>query len=94
MEIPDVLLQRAKTTTAERGIPLRQLVIEAIAEKLSEPSPAKPWLRAFGKLRGLHRETARIDRVIRAEFGQIEPEDRRRSSTPMAFRSTSETDPR
>jgi hypothetical protein len=78
LEIPDALFRRAKSTAAERGIPLRELVTEAIAEKLSTGTPpAKPWLRAFGKLRGLHRETARIDRVIRAEFDQIEPEDRR-----------------
>jgi len=38
-------------------------------------------MKSFGKLRGLHRETLRINRIIEEEFGQIEPEngwDRRR----------------
>jgi hypothetical protein len=76
LEIPDALFRRAKSTAAERGIPLRELVTEAIAEKLSAGAAAKPWLRAFGKLRDLHRETVRIDRNIHEEFDRIEPEDR------------------
>ena len=35
----------------------------------------KPWLEHFGKLRDLHLETVRINRIIEEEFGQIEPED-------------------
>jgi hypothetical protein len=77
LEIPDALFRRAKSKAAERGIPLRELVSEAIAEKLSAgDSQTKPWLRSFGKLRGLRHETARIDGLIHEEFGQIEPEDR------------------
>lgn len=36
----------------------------------------KPWMKMFGGLRELREETARINEVIDAEFGQIEPEDR------------------
>jgi hypothetical protein len=36
----------------------------------------KPWMKNFGELRELREETARINEVIEAEFGQIEPEDR------------------
>jgi hypothetical protein len=51
-------------------------VSEALAEKLNSPvSEEKPWMKAFGKLRHLHEEPARIDRIIEGEFGQIEPED-------------------
>ena len=32
-------------------------------------------MKSFGKLRGLHKETTRINRIIQAEFGRIEPED-------------------
>jgi hypothetical protein len=32
-------------------------------------------MKSFGKLRSLHKETTRINRIIEAEFGQIEPED-------------------
>ena len=76
LEIPDSLFRRAKSVAAERGIPLRQLVTEALADKLRAPGTEdKPWLKTFGKLRGLHKETARINRIIQAEFGQVEPED-------------------
>ncbi len=34
------------------------------------------WMKTFGKLRHLHRETARINRIIGEEFHQIETEDR------------------
>jgi hypothetical protein len=33
-------------------------------------------MMAFGKLRHLRKETARINRIIEEEFEQIEPEDR------------------
>ena len=76
LEIPDTLFRRAKSAAAEQGIPLRELVSQALAEKLRGPAPEeKPWLRSFGKLRGLHKETTRINRIIEAEFGRIEPED-------------------
>ena len=46
-------------------------------EKLSTVKPAdKPWMKGAGKLRHLHKETVRIQRIIEKEFGQIEPEDR------------------
>jgi len=76
LEIPDALFRRAKTAAAEQGIPFRELVSVALAEKLrSRAGQDKPWLKTFGKLRTLHKETARIDRIIKEEFGRIEPED-------------------
>jgi hypothetical protein len=78
LEIPDKLCRRAKATAARRGIPLRQLVTEAIADKLeSKPGHERPWLRSFGHLSALRSETARIDKIINREFGQIQPEDLR-----------------
>ena len=78
LEIPDPVFRKAKVKAAERGIPLRQFVTEAVEEKLAAaPATAdKPWMKAFGKLRHLHKETQRIDRLIEEEFGQIESEDR------------------
>lgn len=38
----------------------------------------KPWMKTFGKLRDLHAETIKINRIIEQEFGQLEPEDRDR----------------
>ncbi len=76
IEIPDALFRRAKSAAAERGIPLRALVSEALADKLhARGGKDKPWMKTFGKLRSLRKETARINRIIEEEFGRIEPED-------------------
>ena len=76
LEIPDPLFRRAKSAAAQRGIPFRELVTEALSEKLSANSTEpRPWMRSFGKLRTLHRESASINRRIEAEFGRLEPED-------------------
>lgn len=78
VEIPDALFRRAKSAAAERGIPLRALVSEALADKLrARDGSEKPWMKTFGKLRSLRKETARINQIIQEEFGQIEPEDRK-----------------
>lgn len=78
LEIPDPIFRRAKSKAAEQGIPLRQFVTEAVEDKLAADAPAedKPWMMAFGKLRHLRKETARINRIIERGFEQIEPEDR------------------
>jgi hypothetical protein len=76
LEIPDALFRRAKSAAAAHGIPLRALVSAALAEKLSATKTEdKLWMKSFGKLRDLRKETARIDRIIEEEFEQIEPED-------------------
>lgn len=78
LEIPDPIFRRAKSAAAERGIPLREFVTEAVRDKLSGAGKAadKPWMSAFGKLRRLRKETARISRLIEEEFEQVEAEDR------------------
>lgn len=76
LEIPDAIFRRAKSVAAERGIPLRALITEALADKLRAGSSSKPWMDAFGKLRHLRGETAKINRIIEEEFEQIEAEDR------------------
>ena len=78
LEIPDPLFRRAKSAAAERGIPLREFVSEAVKEKLdSNAKPNdKPWMAAFGKLRHLRQETARVNKIIEEEFEQVEPEDK------------------
>jgi hypothetical protein len=78
LEIPDAIFRRAKTVAAARGIPFRALVSEALADKLRSQSDRekRPWMKTFGKLRHLHKETARVNRVIEEEFDQIESEDR------------------
>lgn len=77
LEFPDPVFRKAKAEAAQRGIPLRQFVTEAVQEKLAASKPAdKPWMKGAGKLQHLHKETVRIQRLIDKEFGQIEPEDR------------------
>ena len=78
LEIPDSIFRRAKSAAADRGIPLREFVTEAVKDKLitDARSIEKPWMTAFGKLRHLRKETAQINRVIEEEFEQIEAEDR------------------
>ena len=77
LEIPDPIFRRAKSVAAERGIPLREYVTEAVKDKLaSEGRTAdKPWVKLAGGLKDLHRETQRINRIIEEEFEQVEPED-------------------
>ena len=79
VEMPDALFRRAKSAAAQRGIPFRQLVTEALSEKLAEggtgdtpmcdtPICDTPWMASFGKLKALRRESARIDRLVSATF--------------------------
>ena len=76
LEIPDFLFRRAKSAAAQRGIPLRQFVTEAVQEKLQDPSrPAeKPWMKHFGKLKHLHTETKLIEKRIAEAFEDIDRE--------------------
>ena len=77
LEIPDLLFRRAKSVAAQRGIPLRQFVTEAVQDKLSAgsgPSP-KPWMRHLGKLRHLRKETGQINKRIEEAFEQIDKEN-------------------
>jgi hypothetical protein len=72
----NALFRRAKSAAAEQGITFRELVSEALAEKLRvQGRKDKPWLKAFGKLRSLRKESASIKRIIGQEFGHIEPRD-------------------
>ena len=81
LEIPDPLFRRAKSQAAERGQSLKQLVTEALQEKLASNAdkarPGEPgWMEGFGKLRRLRKETARIQARIDEQFDLVEPEDR------------------
>lgn len=78
LEIPDTIFRRAKSAAAERGIPFREYVTEAVKDKLvaNTKTAEKPWMKAFGRLRHLRKDTANINRIIEEEFEQIEAEDR------------------
>ena len=81
IEIPDPLFRKVKSKAAERGQTLKDFVAEALRERLARntglgrPDEA-PWMRGFGKLRRLRKETVRIQARIDEAFEAIEPEDR------------------
>jgi predicted transcriptional regulator len=74
LEISDSLFRRAKTLAASRRILFRALVSQALADELrsQRDNNKKPWMTSFGKLRHLHNETTRINRIIQQEFDQID----------------------
>ena len=76
LEIPNSVFRRAKSRAAERGIPLRQFVTEAVEDKLKMVSAngQKPWMKHFGKLKNLRKETKRVNRIIEEAFEDVDPE--------------------
>ena len=76
LEIPDHIFRRAKSAAAERGIPLREYVTEAVKDKLATNAKAgeKPWIKHMGKLKHLRRETERINHLIEEDFEKIDVE--------------------
>jgi hypothetical protein len=76
LEIPDTIFRRAKSKAAERGIPLRQFVTEAVEDKLKMAPAAgqKPWMKHMGKLKDLRKESVRITKVIEEAFEEVDPE--------------------
>lgn len=80
LEIPGPLFRKAKAIAARQGRTLKQLVQEALSEKIARVDGVsrkqKPWMVLAGGLKHLHSENRRIERVIEAEFENIEPEDR------------------
>lgn len=83
IEIPEETLQRAKTLAAANGVTVKQLVTDAIEDKLSQcakrPKAKEPaWVKlhgAFAKTKVMRAETRRIQKIIDAEFERIDPED-------------------
>jgi hypothetical protein len=74
LEIPDLLFRRAKSVAAERGIPLRQLVTEAVQEKLRTTHQDKPWIKHLGKMKHLRRERKDIEKRVQEQFERIDRE--------------------
>jgi hypothetical protein len=74
LEIPDFLFPRAKSVSAERGIPLRQFITEAVQEKLKTTSSEKPWMKHLGKLKPRPTDRNQIEKRIKDAFEQIDRE--------------------
>lgn len=79
IELPDTLYRKLKSTAAEEGRSIKQILTEAVTERLRRgpgaSTSAKPWEAAFGGLKSLHRENLRIERLIEAEFEKIDQEE-------------------
>jgi hypothetical protein len=74
LEIPDFLFRRAKSVAAERGIPLRQFVTEAVQDKLQMTSQERPWMKHLGKLKPLRKERSQIEKRVQEAFGKVDRE--------------------
>jgi len=76
LEIPDSVFRRAKSLAASRGIPFRELVTEAVRQKLEAQATAaeRPWVKLMGKLKRLRKETARINALIEHDSEKIDAE--------------------
>lgn len=77
VDLPSSLLREAKAFAARRGQTLREFVTEAMNEKLHTPAPAgeKPWMKHFGALSKLRKETRRIETIIEREFETVDPRE-------------------
>lgn len=76
LEIPDAVFRRAKSVAAARGIPLRAFVTEAVKDKVAAETKAgeRPWRKHMSKLKHLHKETVRINRLIEEDSEKIDAE--------------------
>ena len=82
LDLPDPIFRKAKATAAERGQSLKDFVTDALRDKLAHDigraqANEPQWMAGFGKLKRLHKETARVQSAIDEEFEVIEPEDER-----------------
>lgn len=76
LEIPAAVFRRAKSIAAQRGIPLREFVTEAVKDKLAANAKPgeKPWVRLMGKMKHLRKETARINHLIEEDSEKVDAE--------------------
>jgi hypothetical protein len=74
LEIPNLVFHRANSVAAERGIPLRQFVTEAVQEKLRIALQEKPWIKHLGKLNHFRKERPQIDKRAEEAFERIDRE--------------------
>ncbi len=81
IELPDALFREAKELASRKGLSLRQVVIEALAQKIrSEKDIAseKLWLKAFKRLKvdpELKQSLEAIRQAVDTEFEQVNLEE-------------------
>lgn len=62
LEIPDAIFRRAKSVAAERGIPLREFVTQAVKDKLA--SENENCRKTLGKARGSTETPSQRNRIF------------------------------
>lgn len=74
LEIRDSLFRRMKAQAASAGVSIRQLVTEAIEDRLAGRGGKRRagfgWRRVFGSIPGSAKD---VDRIVQAEFERIDP---------------------
>jgi uncharacterized membrane protein len=77
VDISNALFLRAKSAALSRGVSLSEFVAEGF-EKSSVrllPSGQNLWMKHFGKLKWLHKETKLIEKRIEEAFEHIDAEE-------------------
>ena len=75
LELPDELFRSAKARAAQEGVSLKEYVASALREKLGSTTghgDNKPWMKHFGLLAHLRKESRRIEKIIEEEFETID----------------------
>lgn len=76
LEIPDNLFRRAKSLAARDGKTLKQLVNEALEDKVRATATVEaPWRKLFGSMRAHRTELRKVDAAVAEEFEAIDPEE-------------------
>ena len=82
VELPDAAFRQAKVIASARGMTLKQLLTEALDEKLRRYAgnvngevQDPPWMAGFGELSDLAAENRRIEALVEAEFETLSPDD-------------------
>ncbi len=76
LEIPDPLFRKAKAVAAAQGQTLKELVNEALRDKLMKPKQGgePAWTKFFGAMKKYPEERRRIDSAVEESFERIDPE--------------------
>jgi hypothetical protein len=71
----DQLFRSVKARAAQEGISLKECVTAALEEKFgheADQSDIKPWMKYFGFVAHLRKETRNIETIIEKEFETID----------------------
>jgi hypothetical protein len=75
LDIPDAIFRQAQDAARTRGLSVPDYIVHVLhlSTPAPESSPVRAWMRGFGQLSHLRQETQRLQAIIDAEFGTVEP---------------------